>query len=174
MHSPLISAVYSQGREPIRHSQATSNSHQWPICTCHLICPHFHLPSIPTTPCHPSCVIYPGHAARPLPLFFRSFFGSGWNQTNLSQHWEWKNAIWSWDPPQSRKLMWKYFGTILFTEQMLIYLRYIFSMYISVCLWWWYWNDHILYLHLKERWIKWLEKILQCIYAVDFCGQNDC
>lgn len=50
--------------------------------------------------------------------------------------------------------MWKYFGTILFTEQMLIYLRYIFSMsifclFVVVIFKW----PHS-YLHLRKRWIK--------------------
>lgn len=52
-----------------------------------------------------------------------------------------KNAIWMWDSPftaANRHL--EYFGTVLLTEQMFIYLRYLYfpSLFLSLCLWWWY------------------------------------
>lgn len=46
---------FSQGREPFRYSEATSNCHQRPLGTSHLICPHFHKHLTPTDACRTSC-----------------------------------------------------------------------------------------------------------------------
>lgn len=171
MHSSLITTVFLQGREPVLHSQATSNCYQWSLCTGHLICPHFQPSS--TFLCHP-----PRTCSSALPLEPCSFYWSGWNQTKLGT--VRKKCHLNLRSHYCCELIWKYFGTILFTEQMLTYLRYIFSMPIFVLLFvvvLFKWPHSCL--HLKNRWIKMVKENIVthlccscCLFIVKMTVRN--
>ena len=102
----LTSAAFSQGREPVRHSQATSDRHQWPLRTGHLICPC--PPILDSQRSSPAFLRHvPGTWSSALPLLPSSISCSGWEQTKLGQHWEKKIKTLNLGSPYCCKLSYK-------------------------------------------------------------------
>lgn len=89
-------------------------------------------PTLARLPVSPTQDAQPRPAFPALPSQPSSFSGSGWNQTKLGKG-RGKKCHSNLGSPYCCKLIWQYFGTVLFTEQMLTYLRSIFFNVLCQC-----------------------------------------